>query len=244
MASGDRGGTGHGGMGTDDMDPDRWQQAFEAIWEDREEHQYPRIFGSGRGDSILALTPAAFAPFGVTDCDPRWLHHGIFEFPPTPARPSWAYVSSGLSNPWDDETFRRDGDSGLGMEFVIETPRQAAWAIEALSRVVAFQLLTAAGHYGDRPLVDAWDRFPPRAPLDGSRDSAIDAFFVVPAQGLPARVALASGGFDLLHIIGITADEHAYAKREGSQALLARLREAGIGVITDPARRSVAPDAG
>jgi hypothetical protein len=222
----------------DDNDDDAWQRRFEAIWAHREDHEYARRFGVPTGDAIGALTPQAFAAFGAQDLDPRWLHHGVFEYPPTASRASWAYVSSGLSNPWDDAVFDDGGDSGLGMEFVLETPQAAPWAQHAVAQLVAFQLLIAAGRYGERGLVDAWDRFPPRFALDG-RDSALTAMIVVPAQGIESPIRLASGRVDLLHVVGITAEEHAFAKAEGTEALLARLLRAGAAPVTDPRRGTV-----
>ena len=222
----------------EDADDDAWQQQFEAIWAQREEQEYPRRFGTVPDPEILALTPEAFAAFGTPSLDPRWLHHGVCEFPPTATRASWAYVSSGLSNPWHDEEFTADGDSGLGMEFVLETPARAPWAVETLARLVAFQLLIAAGHYGERPLVDVWDRFPPRGALDGG-DSAVTAMIVVPGDGLDSPMQLPSGRVDLLRVIGVTADELALAKAEGTDKLLERLARAGHDRVTDPARTSV-----
>lgn len=218
-----------------------WQQRFEAIWEDREERKYRALFGNANGDSIWPLDAGAFQPFGARECDPRWFHHGVFEFEPSPQRETWAYVSSGLSNPWDDEVFCPQGDSGLGMEFVIETTRQAPWAIGVLRQVIAYQLLLAAGHFGERPLLGPWHRLPPRCPIDGSEGSPLTALLVVPALELPTRVALDSGGFDLLHIIGITTDEHAYACAHGSDALLSHLVAAQCAPVSDPERISTTP---
>jgi hypothetical protein len=221
-------------------DTDEWQQQFEAIWARREEEEYPRRFGAVPGQDILALTPEAFAPFAATALDPRWLHHGLVEFPPTADRASWLYVSSGLSNPWHDDVFTPDGDSGLGMEFVLETPARAPWAMEVVAGIVAFQLLIAAGRYGDRSLVDVWDRFPPRAAFDGS-DSPITALIVVPGEGLDSPIQLPSGRVDLLRLLGVTADELAFAKAQGTDALLEALARAGHGRVTDLSRRSVLP---
>jgi Suppressor of fused protein (SUFU) len=220
------------------MNDDDWQQQFEAIWAQREETEYPRRFGPPTRDDILALTPEAFGAAGEAGIDPRWLHHGVFEFPPTPTRASWAYVSSGLSNPWHDDEFTPDGDSGLGMEFVFETPRAAPWALHHVAQLVAFQLLVAAGRYGERDLVDAWDRLPPRTALDGV-DSLLTAMIIVPAQKIESPIRLPSGKVDLLHVVGITPDEHAFAKEHGTHVLLEALLKAGAAPIMDPARKSV-----
>ena len=44
--------------------------------------------------------------------------HGVFEFAPTDKRDSWVYVTSGYSNPWEQEPeeYDPDGDSGLETE--------------------------------------------------------------------------------------------------------------------------------
>ena len=80
--------------------PDR---SLEGVWEHREEVVYPQIFGPlSRG--TFALTPKQFAgPFCCTEIDPRWLHYGVLEYGPTSARSSWIYVTSGASNPWEQD---------------------------------------------------------------------------------------------------------------------------------------------
>src|SRR4051812_47299798 len=100
------------------MSQESWQTWFEAIWAHREEHLYPALFGP-TGPGIYPIPAATFHGLGCAEPDPRFLTHGVFECPPTPARPHWLYVTSGMSNPWGDDpaTLRPDAPSGLGCEF-------------------------------------------------------------------------------------------------------------------------------
>ena len=90
---------------------------LEEVWRLSEERVYPTLFGPvGRG--IFSLTQELFGKrFGQRDVDPRWLFLGVFEFPPTPERSSWLYVTSGYSNPWNEEpeAYNPAGESGFGL---------------------------------------------------------------------------------------------------------------------------------
>jgi len=120
---------------------------LEEIWRIREEEIYPKLFGPvSRG--IFPLTQDLFlGRFGQDDVDPRWLSLGVFEFAPTLDRPSWLYVTSGHSNPWDDdpEDYREENESGAGVEFILATSEQGDWAIQTLQAVLALDLLLSAG---------------------------------------------------------------------------------------------------
>jgi hypothetical protein len=76
---------------------------LEELWRLREEGVYPTLSGPvGRG--IFPRTQELFSKrFGQRNVDPRWLFFGVFEFAPTPKRCSRLYVSSGYSNPWNEE---------------------------------------------------------------------------------------------------------------------------------------------
>jgi hypothetical protein len=86
---------------------------LERVWQIREEEIYPTLFGPvSRG--IFPLSQQLFAErFRQSDVDPRWLFCGVFEFAPTADRQSWLYVTSGYSNPWDEESvdFDPNGES-------------------------------------------------------------------------------------------------------------------------------------
>ena len=86
--------------------------------------------------------------------DPRWLTHGVFKSQPSETRKTWAYVTSGMSNPWESEV--PEEYSGLGVEFVMETDEEADWAIEVLQTLMAYNLLLATGQMGDFPTLILW----------------------------------------------------------------------------------------
>jgi hypothetical protein len=100
---------------------------LEELWRLREEGVYPTLFGPvGRG--IFPRTQELFSKrFGQRNVDPRWLFIGVFEFAPTPERSSWLYVSSGYSNPWNEEpeAYNPMGESGFGVEFAFAVSEQA-----------------------------------------------------------------------------------------------------------------------
>jgi hypothetical protein len=210
---------------------------FEHAWEVREEAVYPRLFGP-HDPAIYTLPGELFVETFKRDFDPRWLTYGVIETPPSPTRPSWLYVSSGLSNAWEDDAPNPDGPSGLGMEFVLETPQQATWAILRLQHVVAFQILIACGAYPDRPLMSLHDRIPLRSPIS---DEPCDLTWltIVPPSGYSPSFTLPTGRVDLLAIVGITEAEAAYARREGGESLLEVLHAGGAYPVTDPTRASL-----
>jgi len=219
----------------------RFAQSLEAVWAYREETLYPALFGSTRR-GIFTLDQAFFAQvFGEERVDPRWLFLGVFEFAPTAQRPSWLYVTSGMSNPWETEArdYRLDETSWLGVEFVLETPVQADWPIHALRRLMAYHLLLCHGRLGDNPPLAAGHRVPAGGTVDGSKDSALTVFAFVQPEHYPAQAALASGKFDFLHVVGITEGERELAWQSSTAELVARLAGHGAFPVTDPRRRDL-----
>jgi hypothetical protein len=186
----------------------------------------PILFGPCDA-SIYALTEDLFLEtFRQETLDPRWLHSGVFQIPPTPNRKLWLYVSSGLSNAWDDEQPDPTTPSGLGMEFVLQTPDREEWAIARLAHVVAFQILLSYGKYPGRNLLNLHDRIP----LGGSiapRPSDLTWLTVGLPDDLPVSFKLPSRSVDLLNIVGITENEARYARQNGAASLFDILRTAG-----------------
>lgn len=215
--------------------------SLEDVWKYREEKIYPALFGSvSRG--IFPLTQELFANrFGQDDVDPRWLFHGVFEFAPTAARQSWLYVTSGYSNPWEQEPsdYDRNGESGAGVEFTFAVSEQGDWAIQVLQNMLAFDLLLGAGRFpgGDRLSLHA--RIPLRAPLNGEPNCELRNLILVEREDGPQDFSLPSGEVILVGFTGITDAELAYAKLHGSPALIEKLRSAGYHPVTNPHRHSL-----
>ena len=113
-------------------------------WQQRDEGIYPDLFGPAKGEPVLLDEDIFRKDFGRRRIHPFWLHHGVLTFPPTSERPTWLYATSGMSNAFDSMI---EEWSGLGVEFILETPSRADWAADKLARLMAYNLLIAIGHY-------------------------------------------------------------------------------------------------
>lgn len=216
--------------------------SLESVWEDREERVYPSVFGPmSRG--TFALTAKQFTgAFGQTEVDPRWLHHGVMEFGPTAARNSWVYVTTGTSNPWEQEPdeYSRSGVSGIGTELVLEVAHQSEWAIGALAHLLAYNILLAHGRLGDFGPLRTEARFPLGGPIDGDASTLLTYIVIGEPTNYPHTFVLDSGRVEFLQVAGITESEWHYGREFGSESLLTLLLEAGAFPVTDPKRRPVA----
>lgn len=160
---------------------DDWQQWFERVWGFREEELYPRLFGVRNTEGIYVLTFDRFKKRFETDqVDPRWLTHGVLRYQPTPSSPSWKHATSGLSNPWEADGPDPSEVSGLGLEFVFETDGDYPWALDLTLNILAFQLLLAAGRFGEDRVINDFDRIPLHGSIDGEQ-SNLTHLLVVPA---------------------------------------------------------------
>lgn len=213
---------------------------LEEVWRIREEEVYPRLFGRlSRG--IFPLTPEVFSRFGPQALDPRWLTMGVMEFAPTPTRASWLYVTSGYSNPWDDDPTDYDpgGESGAGVEFTLASVEQADWAVQTLQSMLAFDLLLKAGRFPSGQRLSLHDRVPLHRPVDGRPECLVRNLIMVEPEGFDQDFTLPSGVVILVMFIGVTDAELASARAVGTDALLGRLRVAGHFPSIDPNRASV-----
>jgi len=213
---------------------------LEEIWRLREEEIYPALFGAEfRG--IFPLDQERFTTtFRQADVDPRWLFHGVFEFAPTSLRPSWLYVTSGYSNPWEAEAEGSDPEpeSGSGVEFVFAVSQQGDWAIRVLQNMLAYQLLLEAGRFPGRTGLSLYDRIPLGGSLTGEPDCCLTNLVCVEAEGIPEGFSLPSGEVIFAGFTAIADPELQYAKANGSEALISALRTAHCHPITDPYRKS------
>ena len=218
--------------------------SMEEVWAYREETLYPQLFGDKRS-GIYVLDFDVFSSLGAEDIDPAWLHLGVFEFEPTPARNSWLYVTSGGSTPWGTEPDEYDPEdySWLGSELVIEVHSQPEdqWTIKLLRRVLAFNVLLAHGRFGeDKPLLDYGDRIPMGDVIRAKGAVGLRNIVLAEPKHYPATAQLASGKFDFLHVVGITDSEKDWAKAHSSEALVRLLEVHGGFPVTDPGRKAVA----
>lgn len=210
----------------------RRKPALERVWAEREEKRYPALFGPD-GEGIFPLGPETFAPFGEAGTpDPRWLTIGVFRFAPTPDRPTWLHVSSGLSNDWDG-----DGSPGLGHELVVETPWRDDDAIRLLHGLVAYDLLIAHGRFGEPRVLEVGSRV--NAPFQFGERGGIAGVFVAQGRRFSAGFRTEAGQAVLLFCVGAGQDELDFARANTTADLHARLVEAGVDEVTDPERPPV-----
>jgi len=196
-----------------------------AGWEQRDEAIYPALFGEAEGAPIMLEKDVFQRDFGRKDVHPFWLHHGMIVFPPAEARRSWLYATSGMSNAFDSEV----GEwSGLGVEFILETETRADWAIEKLSKLMAYNLLIAIGHYRDQSDMRAGSLIRLDAPIDGEESALRNVVALKPADH-PAEFKLVTGMAELLQMVAVTDKEADFIDQEGADAFAAKLREQAAG---------------
>lgn len=205
---------------------------LEEIWAEREDVIYPALFGTLRG--IFPIPHTRFETIGA-EFDPRWLTIGVFESAPTPSRASWLYVTSGLSNPWDDEASPEEY-VGYGCEFAIETSEQGEWPISLLHHLAAMQLSSIAERISMEPL-SMGDRVALHGAID-RRESVLRRVLLSEPVTFPALLRQRCGIADWLFCTGITEEEKAYGASHGHDELVRHLRESGALPVTDPHRSS------
>ena len=203
---------------------------FEECWEEREEVVYKKIFHD-LGPGIYPLTNEVFGRLGAESIDPRWLHYGVFKCSPTADRPAWAYVTSGMSNPWEDDSQREF--SGLGTEFVMETEEEAVWAIEVLQTLSAYNILLSVGKMGDFPPLDYGHRVPLKL------SESISTMLFTSPKSFPDSFNIKSGRVDLIQVVGITPSELQFAKTNSSDDLRSLYIKSKGNLITSKNRESV-----
>jgi len=224
------------------VEAETWEEWFRAAWADREERVYSEVFGEA-GTGICVLSPEIFLDvFKQETFDPRWMTIGVIELAPNAKHKSWVYVSSGLSNAWEDDLPDPTGVSGLGCEFLFESTVQGAWAVRLVQHLAAYQILLSCGRYGERPLVDLHDRLPLGAPLP-VEGSQLTKLFVIEPTTWPKSFSIPSGRADFLQVVAITEAEAEFARNSGGDRLLELLAGSHGFPVTDPLRASVVASA-
>lgn len=206
---------------------------LEEAWLYRDTVLYPKQLGSGSTGTITTIPYVAFAQMGAEQVDPRWLHCGVLVFPPTAGRRHYTFLTSGLSNAWDDNEPDPASISGLGIELRIDTFSDEHWAKDVLLRLSAMQLLVGAGRLAGVRLLGHGDRIRVGAETFGgeSRMTSLLATEVADLQ-------LPSGAFRVIQLFAITDAERQLATAHGTDALLTSLREMTAYPVNDIARHS------
>jgi hypothetical protein len=215
-------------------------QWYEDCWADRDEVEYPKLFGAisdevfplEQTDALQAWLESDLAQ--VEEADPNWGPMGVRVAPPSEQFPYWTYVTSGLSNPFTvapGAELAPDAPSGVGYEMVIHTPEEAQWPVLRLLDMMAYNLVClrafALGH-----------RYPVEGSLTGG-ETKLSGFVFVRDTHRPAEFTLPSGNVQLLTLVGVTRNEMAFSRSNGTDKLIAKLVEAGTGYVTYPGRDEV-----
>jgi hypothetical protein len=212
---------------------------LERVWASREERVYPELFGK-LGPGIFPLDRETFDVF-KQEPDPRWLFTGVFESEPSSKHPGWIYVSSGLSNPWEqDGPVESSAEpSWLGVEFLLRMTEQGAWAIRIVQRIAAFEILLAHERFPGRDRLSFGDRIPLGGPMVPQSQSLLTHLLVAPPADDRKLFQLESGCVDFIQLVGITEREAAFGRENGLDPLLVLLRSGGAYEVTDPTRPSL-----
>lgn len=218
-------------------------QWYEDCWADRDEVEYPKLFGAISEDVILLEGTGVLEGWLESELsqgqtlDPNWLPMGVRVAPPSPEYPYWTYVTTGLSNPFTvspGEEVSESGPSGLGYEMVIHTPEEEKWPVLRLLDMMAYNLvcarLFAMGH-----------RYPVDGTLTGG-ETKLAGFVFVKDATRPSHFSLPSGEVELLTLVGVTKNEMAFSRSNGMDKLLQKLADPtkpGAEYITRPERDEV-----
>jgi hypothetical protein len=168
---------------------------LDEIWRLREEEIYPRLFGT-QSRGIFTLSQALFRErFGQVDVGLRWLFLGVFEFAATADRSCWVYVTSGLSNPWENgqDASAVHDSSANDVQLLLATTECAEWAIVTLLNLLAFDVLLSADRYPGKPSLTPGDRIPLRAPINENEACLIRNVPITRADNIWPAFTLPSG---------------------------------------------------
>jgi hypothetical protein len=158
----------------------------------------------------------------------------VLAYAPSEARPYWAYITSGLSNPWFAE--EPDQVSGFGCELMIKAPKPGRWPIKMLRRMAYF-ILSYSGTLSPGIILNM------PGPINPGREADLNNIFVWYADEAPdCWYELPSGGFGIFCTVGISEDECQFAEtigEYGTWCIQEVLRRCGVGQVTDPSRAGV-----
>lgn len=217
-------------------DVNQYRHWVDKVREYREMVLYPELFGTRQRDPA-PLTPTHLGYLGARNGYPKhWLTYGVHLFEPTASRPSWLYVTSGMSDDFEHEP-PTNRLAGLGCEFVLETSSLSTLATDQLHYLMAWQLLASRQVRQTDPLGD-FDRVPM---LDSSDliGSQLRWLMLGPPRQLPFEASQHSGNFDFFQVTAISEAEADYARTRGGPALLLRLEQAGAYPVVDWMRTEV-----
>lgn len=185
-------------------------------WEEREEKVYKSIFKNFPKEIITPEDPSKVVVGGV-----NLVHScaGVYMIEPTENLPYWTYITSGLSNPFDELTGNDESISGYGIELVLQTLKKEYWPVNLLFNLMGYILETGK-------VLSWWHSMPCNGPIKADDSTCnITTILCVHPQHLPRTFELVTGGVDLIQIYGITDNEYSYCKINSSYNLINKLKK-------------------
>jgi hypothetical protein len=202
-----------------------------------------------REDALLYVFGETEPPGQIlSPADPQltvnWPGGGVYQYPPAEGRPSWHYVTHGLSQPFSEEEGSAgletpEAISGIGVELVISTSEPTIWAPNVLLDLVRYLYFTegATGFTaGERIPYTGFEAL-------GTPDlpCPLTHLLAITSPEYPALLRLPGGFCTLLHLVGVTEAEVLRARNSardglGSFILANVMIELGIGLVTHPDR--------
>ena len=217
---------------------DEEERVFAAHMKARED-AFMEIFGDTEPKNQI-MSP------GDPDLVMNWPGGGIHPYAPRPGRTGWHYVTHGLAQPFDDEGEAPDspeeGPSGFGIELVISTPEESAWAPQLLLNFVRYLFFD-----DESSVFHPGDRIPCPAFTDVEKSTKISHLICVESPEYETRIKLPGGSCTLVHLMGVTSAEIARAKSmgasgPGTEVLFATLLALGVPPVTNLKRKCATLD--
>ena len=169
----------------------------------------------------------------------------MYQYPPRAGRPSWHYVTSGLSQPEiDDDGVAQwlvddagERYSGFGIELVISTVERVGWASDVLVNLVKYLLFRQNAR-----VILPGDRIPCGGPLVLETDTQLNHLVATSSDQYETEILFPAGRCNLVHLVGCTLGEIDQAMTmgrgtAGSIVLSRVLRRMGVNYDSLPDRR-------
>ncbi len=190
-------------------------------WEQRELELYPAKFGKTDDQAHVPELSLFRDQLRFENPSPLWMRNSVQVFEPNDARASWLYVTSGMTNPWDEES-QPSGACGFGYEFILETDARATWPIEVLHWIMAFNMIKSTGLYGGELLAEG-SRIPLGNGIDHGSWSLIRNLLLTTPPTFHGSMTFAAGEMRFIQVIGVTDSEIDFARQQSNQALIEKL---------------------
>lgn len=196
------------------------QNYVDAFLLPRQRH-YERFFG-----------PITQALMHSTDGKP--IHIDIYQFEPTPERPFWTLVTSGMSNERQIEPDDCEGQMSSRAEILMYVSQPQGWMFSVLKGLAEMP-------FDDNTLLHWWHTVPNGMPMTAT-PSLLTSFFFVPPyfEALEfSELKLANDKVDFLWMIPITEAEREFAIEHGSKKLYGKFEDANMPAVLEETRESV-----